>query len=342
MTTSTSNASLSPIQGPSPFRRGGGVRDGATTTSINNSGGHFSGIQQSPLRRSIPGKHSFNFDTSSDSRSEAFEMDASMNDIDADSYWNDPLLAIMLKPSMDRDALSRSGGESGVSLAAPPLNGLSNLGCVENAASGSASPTRNFHSRLETLQQTIRNVILQASPTDQAALMAMVISWANRLSQDPLSSDNTTASIAVVQLPNKTTLSASVSSASLDTTTSKAREHPSNTQDEQQQQQDRNLPVLLAAAATMYGKSNDNNHNVNSKRDNNHNLQQQSHHQHHYRNVTSPKVGSSHDASSAAPTAAVNTDKIDGRQEMSMIVSPTSSAAGASASPSSPNQMASV
>ena len=34
-----------------------------------------------------------------------------MQDIDTDSYWNDPLLAIMLKPSMDRDTLSRSGGE---------------------------------------------------------------------------------------------------------------------------------------------------------------------------------------------------------------------------------------
>jgi hypothetical protein len=328
MTTSTGNSLMSPIRGPSPFRRGGGIRDGANT-NINNSGGHSSGIQQSPLRRSTPGKHSFNLDNSSDSRSEALE-NASMNDLDTDSYWNDPLLAIMLKPSMDRDALSRGGGELGVTLAAPPLVGLSKLGSVENAASGSASPTRSFHARLETLQQTIRNVILRASPTDQSALMAMVTSWASRLSQDPLG-DNTSAAITMVRLP-KTTLSASVSSASLDTTTSNALEHPSYTRDEQQQES-RSLPVLAAAAATMHGNSNDSNQHGNHH-PNNHHPQQQL--QQHPQN--SPKVPSL-DATSVAPTAAVSMGRNDGPQQMSMIVSPTGSAASASAFP---NQMASV
>jgi hypothetical protein len=351
MSTTTRYASLSPIQGPSPFRRG--ILDGGTTPNTNNSRGHFSGIQQSPLRRSIPAKHSFNLDNSSDSRSASveasFELDASMQD--TDSYWNDPLLAIMLKPSMDRDALIRSGGELGESLAAPPVNalGIGSVGGADHAAAGggggSASPTRNFHSRLETLQQTIRGVILQAPTTEQTTLMTMVTSWANRLSHDPLS-ENTSAAIAVVRLP-KSTLSSSVSSTSLDTTISNtARDHPSTTRDEQQD--DQALPV---PAATTYDNNNDTDHDGSIIYTSN--RHQQIHHYDTSNNNQNPnKVGTSFDASSSAPAATgTSTSRNNGlhSQQMSssMIVSPTISAVGASASPSSlpnnnNNQTASV
>ena len=93
-----------------------------------------------------------------------FDLDSgSLKDID--SYWNDPLLSIMLKPSHE----NKSTPSHTPSL--PPLK-----------------QNRTLMARLETLQISIRELILQAPNTDeQDVLLSMVTKWANELAKDPLS-----------------------------------------------------------------------------------------------------------------------------------------------------------
>jgi hypothetical protein len=87
------------------------------------------------------------------------DIDKSMEEID--SYWNDPLLSIMLKPSQDAEA------------------------CTTQAAPG---PVRSFQARLETLQESFREIIFAASDSEQPVLVSLLASWARQVARDPLTS----------------------------------------------------------------------------------------------------------------------------------------------------------
>jgi hypothetical protein len=104
-------------------------------------------IHQSPLARSSIGKD----DESKSLDPFPCDLDASLNEID--SVWNDPLLNIMLKPSLD------------------------NL---------HDTPIHSLTARLETLQETIRELVFSAPASEQAALVSVLASWARQVARDPL------------------------------------------------------------------------------------------------------------------------------------------------------------
>jgi len=88
---------------------------------------------------------------------------------DIDSYWNDPLLSIMLKPSREASCSNKS------------------VSSRFEGPSRTNSEDRSLLERLETLQLSIREVILQA-PTreEQDLLVTLVTKWAGELASDPL------------------------------------------------------------------------------------------------------------------------------------------------------------
>ncbi|KAL7572094.1 hypothetical protein ACA910_001734 [Epithemia clementina (nom. ined.)] len=122
------------------------------------------GPLQSPpaIRKTTVKSHDSSDSKSSLSAMDTFDLDSgSLRDID--SYWNDPLLSIMLKPSHEKIASSPT----------PTLN--------------PKTPDRTLLARLETLQLSIRELILQApNQDDQEELLSMVTTWANELARDPL------------------------------------------------------------------------------------------------------------------------------------------------------------
>ena len=145
---------------PSPFRRPPPVA-------------HHN-IQQSPLQRNLL----------KDDTSDLFpleDMGATWHEID--SYWNDPLLSIMLKPSQDPDVDSIH--QDNPETTSPSKSPNSSL--VQPRSSNAATTISNFTMRLETLHETIRERILAAPESEQAALVKLLTSWAAEVAKDPLS-----------------------------------------------------------------------------------------------------------------------------------------------------------
>jgi len=107
-------------------------------------------IQQSPLTRSTAERESM----------ETFELDASLQEID--QYWNDPLLNIMLKPSQDAAEKQQQQQQA------------------------KPEPVRSFVARLETLHESIRELIMAAPVAEQPALVSLLAAWARQIAEDPL------------------------------------------------------------------------------------------------------------------------------------------------------------
>lgn len=123
--------------------------------------------QQSPpdIAKTVKSQDSYD-SKSSLSAVEPFDLDTgSLKDID--SYWTDPLLSLLLKPSHDKSSTSST----------------SSLPTQSQRATD-----RSLMAKLETLQLSIRELILQApDPDEQEVLLSMLTTWANELAKDPLS-----------------------------------------------------------------------------------------------------------------------------------------------------------
>jgi hypothetical protein len=122
-------------------------------------------ISQSPLYRSA-----FKND---DSDPFLFDITTSWHEID--SFWNDPLLDIMLKPSQDYgiDRLQVSSSSSSLS----PLT----------SKQETSEQTQSFSARLEILTHTLHERILTAPVEEHSALVTQLKTWASALAQDPFS-----------------------------------------------------------------------------------------------------------------------------------------------------------
>jgi hypothetical protein len=92
---------------------------------------------------------------------DGFDCDRFMNGgeslVDMDSYWNDPLFALVMKPSVDQDD--------------PQTH---------------QTPVKALGNRLQHLHQSIRDGILNSAPSEQGPLLSLVASWAKCVAQSPL------------------------------------------------------------------------------------------------------------------------------------------------------------
>lgn len=111
---------------------------------------------------------------------EPFELDVSLKDID--TYWNDPLVSIMLKPSRETTT-SGANSNDGASIKGeddetrPDERGFQRM----------SGEDRPLLERLRTLQLSIREIILQAvNQNDQESILATVTQWATELARDPI------------------------------------------------------------------------------------------------------------------------------------------------------------
>jgi hypothetical protein len=80
--------------------------------------------------------------------------------VDLDSYWNDPLFTLVMKPSMEQQA-------------PPPEKDLDDS-------------CKALGNRLQVLHQRIREGILAHPPTEQGPLVSIVANWARSIAQSPL------------------------------------------------------------------------------------------------------------------------------------------------------------
>jgi len=139
---------------PSPFRRP--ITTPASTINV----------QKSPLLRtgeyySIDMPHSSEEDTTSISSSDPFHLDFPLQQ-EIDSFWSDPLMTIMMKPSQDY------------------------YNANDNTEQHHHHPERVFALRLESLQESIRERILAAPIRDQPKLVSVMATWARQMAMDPL------------------------------------------------------------------------------------------------------------------------------------------------------------
>jgi hypothetical protein len=87
------------------------------------------------------------------------DMDDASSLVDLDAYWNDPLFALMTKPSMD--------------------HGETHSTTQDNAC-------QSLSKRLQGLNERIRDVILASPATEQGSMVSLVANWARSIAQSPL------------------------------------------------------------------------------------------------------------------------------------------------------------
>jgi hypothetical protein len=119
---------------------------------------------------------------------DGFDCDRFMNGgeslMDMESYWNDPLFALVMKPSVEQDD--------------PHTH---------------QTPVKALGDRLQCLHHSIRDGILALAPSEQGPLLSLVASWAKNVAQSPLDIQRpptTTMSDGGASPKNATSASASV------------------------------------------------------------------------------------------------------------------------------------
>lgn len=108
----------------------------------------YQNIRHSPLRRSHE-------DDACSRSTDPFPCDFDASVHSMEDMWNDPFLNITLKPSVD-------------------------------AADVAESPVKNLAKSLQTVSESIRQVISGAEDGEQAALVSVVSNWARHVAKDPL------------------------------------------------------------------------------------------------------------------------------------------------------------
>lgn len=153
---------------PSPFRLP--IRTPPSTINVTNSPLLRTGEYTVPL----PGDDFDFYEAESVSSHDAFHNEALDFPLqhEIDSFWNDPFMTIMLKPSHDADF--RSGDD----LATEQLED-------------------SFSSRLDVLQDSIRDRILAAPESRQPKLVSLMASWARKMADDPLAKSTMSHTTAV-------------------------------------------------------------------------------------------------------------------------------------------------
>lgn len=158
---------------PSPFRR-----------PASAAQQHQHNIQQSPLYRSsaFNQKHNSSDDDKKNDRDEdsisnpdpfPFDITSSFHDID--SYWNDPLMNIMLKPS--QNSTEPNSGTP------PPPEDLWIVNNKDDDDDDDQTGSRSFAAQLDALTQTLHQRIQAAPVVEQATMMQQLEVWATQLAQ---------------------------------------------------------------------------------------------------------------------------------------------------------------
>lgn len=136
---------------PSPFR----AHINTPASTIN--------VQESPLFRTGEYTVEMPHDDTSISSSDPFHLEFPLQH-EIDSFWNDPLTSIMMKPSHDFSTESSPNDD----------------------AEYRHSPAHMFALRLESLQDSIRDRILSAPVSEQPKLVNVMAKWARKMAIDPL------------------------------------------------------------------------------------------------------------------------------------------------------------
>jgi hypothetical protein len=116
----------------------------------------------------LPGNDDYFNDTDSVSSPFPCEILDSPLQQEIDSFWNDPVMTIMLQASQDA-----SGDHS-----------------------GAEQREHSLTSRLNVLQESIRDLILATPESEQPKLVSLMVSWARKVAEDPLASSTPPAAAA--------------------------------------------------------------------------------------------------------------------------------------------------
>jgi len=160
---------------PSPFR----AQINVPASTIN--------VQNSPLFRTGDYTVEMPSDDTSISSSDPFHLEFPLQH-EIDSFWNDPLMTIMMKPSHDFGANSSSF----------------------DGAEPRHSPAHMFALRLESLQDNIRDRILSAPVSEQPKLVNVMATWARKMAIDPLALPGSGAQQNGARLKDDTEVSSTV------------------------------------------------------------------------------------------------------------------------------------
>jgi hypothetical protein len=176
--------------------------------SSSGSGAHD---RPSPFRRPPPpGRHSSvasavartrGGDADHGGHEEPFSCD--MEDVfhtDLDSYWNDPLFALVMKPSVDHGGNSHfhqddsiNGGHGHDNRAHSPHPRPHHQHHMNSHHHGNFPPPppamdpMAFSGRLHVLHQRLRDMILSSPHSDQGPLLSIFAAWARCIAKSPLS-----------------------------------------------------------------------------------------------------------------------------------------------------------